>query len=188
MRLRSQLREFLRITPRESTNAQVVVVHVSVDTKQLLEDRTTCLHEGLWKDARSALIERLAFKQIIYRLEQCVDVLLCGHLRFNLIARSDRNRVRSVEVRPVVRVVRPCRHFGTTLLRAHVGDPMRQKYTSNQRVIEHARDFHEIHHVRVNPPAHHPQETNPHCSSGTLSGSFTCSRRDAPFCSVDGDK
>lgn len=58
MRLRSQLREFLRITPRESTNAQVVVVHVSVDTKQLLEDRTTCLHEGLWKDARSALIER----------------------------------------------------------------------------------------------------------------------------------
>ena len=62
MRLRSQLREFLRITPREGKNAQVVVVHVSVDTKQLLEDRATSLHEGFWKDARSALIERLAFK------------------------------------------------------------------------------------------------------------------------------
>lgn len=61
---------------------EMMVVHVCVDSKQLLENGATQMHEIVWEHAIRTLVVGWTPKYVTDGLEERCDILICRHLPF----------------------------------------------------------------------------------------------------------
>lgn len=79
------LRELLFLSSVIRSYEEMMMVHMRVNTKQLLENGATQVHEVVWEHTIRALVVGRTPKYVTDGLEERGDILVCRHLPSQII-------------------------------------------------------------------------------------------------------